>query len=194
MDYFEVPEANPGSDGLCSDNDCPCGYPGARIPRGTGYIYVSQAEVDFRKDARTVREAETKIAMMRAMSKNNVLMFDQNVVTSTLMCEQGARKRGLDLEVAAADARYWWKTGLVPLRATPLAGSGASKAATPPADPEKQTTHASNSSWIRYGCAAVGVILALLVLGKSGGFIGGAIGAGIGYGVGLLIEKMVNRK
>jgi ribosomal protein L24E len=120
MEYFEVPEANPGMDGICSDNECPCGYPGATIPRGTGYIYVSQAVVDFRQDARTVAQAENKMAMMQAMSPGT-MMFGQDVVTSTLMCEQGARKRGLDLEVAAADAKHWWETGLVPLRATPLA-------------------------------------------------------------------------
>jgi TM2 domain-containing membrane protein YozV len=126
MEYFEVPEARPGQDGLCSDNDCPCGYPGARIPRGTGYIYISKAVVDFRRDARTVREAEMKMELMRKRM-NAVIMFDQNTVSSTLMCEQGARKRGLDLAVAAADARYWWETGLVPLRETPLAGSSAVK-------------------------------------------------------------------
>jgi hypothetical protein len=104
MDYFEVPvDVPPGSDGVCSDNDCPCGFPGARIPRGAGYLYVSQTVVGFRRDARTF------------------LVLGQDVATPTLVCEQGARKRGLDLEVAAADARYWWKTGLVPLRATPLA-------------------------------------------------------------------------
>jgi len=41
------------------------------------------------------------------------------------MCEQGAKKRGLDLAMAAADAEYWWKTGLVPLRESPLAKSSA---------------------------------------------------------------------
>jgi ribosomal protein L24E len=119
MEYFEVPEAQPGQDGICSDNDCPCGFPGATIPRGSGYMYVSQAVVDFRKDARTLREAEQKVARMQQSAH---VIFDQNVITSTLMCEQGAKKRGLDLAVAGADAKHWWKTGLVPLRATPLAG------------------------------------------------------------------------
>lgn len=123
MDYFEVPEALPGQDGICSDNDCPCGFPGATIPRGSGYIYISEAVVDFRRDARSVREAEQKMARMQ--QRMNVV-FGQNVVTATLMCEQGARKRGLDLEVAAADARHWWDTGMVPLRATPLAGGTTS--------------------------------------------------------------------
>jgi ribosomal protein L24E len=119
MEYFEVPEARPGEDGICSDNDCPCGFPGAAIPRGSGYMYISESVVDFRRDARTLREAEQKVALMQQRAH---VLFDQNVITSTLMCKQGASKRGLDLEVAAADARHWWETGLVPLRATPLAG------------------------------------------------------------------------
>jgi uncharacterized membrane protein YhaH (DUF805 family) len=124
MEYFEVPEARPGQDAICSDNDCPCGYPGAKIPRGSGYMYISQTVVDFRRDARTLREAEQKIARMQQQMN---ILFDQNVVVSTLMCEQGARKRGLDLDVAAADAKYWWETGLVPLRATPLTDSTEAK-------------------------------------------------------------------
>jgi len=47
----------------------------------------------------------------------------QNLAIPILACKQGATLRGIDLEVAAADAKYWWKTGLVPLRPTPLAGS-----------------------------------------------------------------------
>lgn len=37
-----------------------------------------------------------------------------------LVCERGARLRNLDLKVAAADCRHFWKTGQVPLRATPV--------------------------------------------------------------------------
>jgi len=139
MQFFEVPEAHPGQDGICSDNECPCGYPGATIPRGTGYMYVSKSVVDFRRDALTVKEAAEKMQRMQA---NSFIIFDQNVVTSTIMCEQGARKRGLDLAVAAADAKYWWETGLVPLRETPLANAPASVQApvrtTPPPVPMAQ--------------------------------------------------------
>jgi len=127
MKYMELPEANPGGDGLCSDNDCPCGYPGASIPRGSGYIYISKDVVDFRRDALTIHEANKKITMLRQRLGGGVMMFDQNILAPILMCEQGARKRGLDLEVAAADAKYWWETGLVPLRQTPLAGSTEAK-------------------------------------------------------------------
>jgi len=35
-DYFEV--LMPDGDATCSDNDCPCGDPGASIPHGTGYL------------------------------------------------------------------------------------------------------------------------------------------------------------
>jgi hypothetical protein len=40
-----------------------------------------------------------------------------------LVCEQGAKLRGLDLKVAAEDAKRWWKTGKVSLRPTPMAKS-----------------------------------------------------------------------
>jgi hypothetical protein len=85
-------------------------------------MYVSKEVVDFRRDALTVQASEQKVALMR-QRMGTFILFGQNVITSTLMCEQGAKKRGLDMNVAAADAKYWWKTGLVPLRATPLAGS-----------------------------------------------------------------------
>jgi hypothetical protein len=36
-----------------------------------------------------------------------------------LCCDFAAMQRHLDLDVAAADAKYWWEKSLVPLRATP---------------------------------------------------------------------------
>jgi hypothetical protein len=36
------------------------------------------------------------------------------------MCEECAKSLGLDLDVAAADAKHWWETGLAPLRPTPM--------------------------------------------------------------------------
>jgi hypothetical protein len=135
MQYFEVPKDFVG-DATCSDNDCPCGSPGAKIPPGSGYIYVSQDVVEFRRDALTAQEAKQKIALMR-QKLNGHILFEQNVITATLMCEQGARKRGLDLAVAAADAQYWWKTGLVPLRATSLAGKPTYVPRTDPVSAER---------------------------------------------------------
>ena len=122
MEYFKSSEANPGKDAVCSDNYCPCGFPGTRIPRGSGYMYISQAVVNFRQDARTPEEAKEKIALLK-QSVGSMTIIGQDSTTPTLMCEQGARNRDLDLDVAAADAKHWWETGLVPLRATPLAGT-----------------------------------------------------------------------
>ncbi len=121
MEYFDAPEANPGQDGICSDNECPCGYPGATIPRGTGYLYISKELVEFRRDARTVEQARKKLDRIRASTPGMMVMFDPSVSMPILMCEQGARKRGLNMEVAAADARYWWEHHKAPLRPTPLA-------------------------------------------------------------------------
>lgn len=118
--YYEC-DVPPG-DGLCSDNQCPC--PDVEIPRGTGYLYISQENVELRRqypDLQECREAmQQKVAELRATVGPNVTgMFRSGPI---LVCEQGARLRGLNLEVASADARHWWKTGFVPLRVTPQAG------------------------------------------------------------------------
>lgn len=118
MEYFEV--ERPYGDAYCSDDGCPCGYPGAVIPRGGGYVYISQDLVDFRRDARSLRDAQRKIERMQQQT-GSILILGPGVAVPILMCEQGARRRGLNLQTAAADAKHWWKTGLVPLRPTPLA-------------------------------------------------------------------------
>ena len=97
-------EAIPEDTGYCSDRECPC--PGTPIPRGTGYLYISEEAVEFMR------------AKLRGKVPNNILFVG---VMPVLMCEQGARLRGVDLEVAAADAKRWWDTGKVRLRATPTA-------------------------------------------------------------------------
>jgi len=114
MEYFEadVPTGN----GLCSDNACPC--PEVSIPKGTGYIYIDQSLVDFR------RQYPTLTAARKAMQEKRNEDFGGGVsmfytLGPILVCEEGARLRGLNLEVAAADARHWWETGMAPLRATP---------------------------------------------------------------------------
>lgn len=114
--YFEVPD--PDGDGYCSDNACPC--PDVKIPRGTGYLYVSQEVADFRRNARSVEEAQVKLraAITQALGPGAGHIIG-GLPSAILMCKRGANLRKLDLEVAAADAKYWWKTGLAPLRATP---------------------------------------------------------------------------
>lgn len=117
MEYFESDA--PAGNGLCSDNACPC--PEVSIPRGTGYIYIDQALVDFRRKFPTLAAARKAMQAQHEQRKadfgGGVSMFYS--LGPILVCEEGARLRGLNLEVAAEDARHWWETGQVPLRATP---------------------------------------------------------------------------
>ena len=126
LKYFECDV--PSGDGLCSDNACPCDD--TVIPKGTGYLFIEQNLVDFRRqypkleDARRAKRAEAE-----QLHEQLGLGLFANVtyrLGPILVCEEGARKRNLDLDVAGADARHWWETGQVPLRATPRARDAAS--------------------------------------------------------------------
>lgn len=121
MDFFESDV--PSGDGCCSDNACPC--PEVLIPRGTGYLYIEKDLVNMRRQYPTLASArramQEKGAQLRANFGGGVKGFVR--LGPILVCEQGAKLRHLDLEVAAADASHWWKTGQVPLRVTPVAGS-----------------------------------------------------------------------
>ena len=111
--YFEV--SRPTDSGTCSDNDCPCGYPGTTIPRGTGYLYISPEVVEFRRNAKSEAKATKKLMRLPDI----MVLLDPNAVASPiLMCETAADRRGLDKDQAAADAQHWWRTGKVPLRPT----------------------------------------------------------------------------
>jgi HEAT repeat protein len=108
----------PEGDAVCSDNMCPCQE--EVIPRGSGYLYISQEAADFRSDARTLQEAQKKMKHLK-QQMGGAVFFSVGAITPILMCRQAAELRGLDLAVAAQDARYWWGTGRVPLRKTSLA-------------------------------------------------------------------------
>ncbi len=114
IEYFETPVRH--EDGWCSDDACPCDD--TPIPRGTGYLYVGKEAVEFRADARSMDALAEKIRRMEQAFEKSVVLHP-SVAGGVLICEQAARRRGLDLRVAARDAAYWWKTGLVPLRPTP---------------------------------------------------------------------------
>ena len=119
MEQMEVPV--PRGNGLCWNEDCACGD--VEIPRGGGYLYVSKKLVEFRRDCLGSLEAQLKLARM--VFPPGEFPISQYVLWPVLMCEQGARQRGLDMDVAAEDARRFWETGLVPMRPTPLAGQAA---------------------------------------------------------------------
>jgi len=40
-----------------------------------------------------------------------------------LVCNQGIGRLDIDSEIASQDAKHWWKTGLIPLRPSPIAQS-----------------------------------------------------------------------
>jgi len=117
--YMEL--ERPEGDGQCSDNECPCGILGTIIRRGEGYIYISQQVVDIRRDCPTNEQVTKKLERLAKTMGIGTMLAQAGVFTPIVMCEQGAKKRGIDLEVAGEDARYWWETGLVPLRVTPKA-------------------------------------------------------------------------
>lgn len=123
LNSFEV--RLPSGDGRCSDNDCPCPPPGTPLPHGSGFLYIDPTAVDFRKDARTEEALKRKWARIQEDFRRRrvTILPDPAVYKAILMCEQGAKKRHLDLKVAAEDARLAWTEGRAPLRATPKSGS-----------------------------------------------------------------------
>ncbi len=117
MEYFEIQV--PDGNGRCSDIECPCPEPGMVIPRGTGYLYISHEAVSFRRDCPSLQQFREK--MTRIQNKSTFQVFaSPELIAPLLVCEESARRRELDLEVAASDAKHWWETGQVPLRSTPL--------------------------------------------------------------------------
>jgi len=109
----------PIGDGLCSDRDCPC--PEVKIPRGTGYAYISEDLVKSRYNARSLYKLRENIRKRLTGLGEQVgtTILAPSLTSPLLMCELGAALRGIDLDVAAADAKLWWETNLAPLRSTP---------------------------------------------------------------------------
>jgi len=92
VEYFSF--AIPSGTATCGDGECSCSK--EPIPTGAGYLYVSNLAVREHRD----NGGKIKTAPM-------------------LLCREAAKRRDLDLEVAAQDAAHWWATGSVALRATP---------------------------------------------------------------------------
>ena len=117
MEYFysEVPKWG----GLCSDPACPCDE--TSIPVGQGYLYIPRELCAFRWDCRTMDEVATKMERLQKES-GTFLMMGHGIINPILVCEIGAKKRQLNLEIAGQDAKHWWATGMVPFRPTPRVG------------------------------------------------------------------------
>jgi hypothetical protein len=124
----ETYEVGPLSDGaVCSDPECPCAE--VSVPRGGGYLYTSRETVAFRKTRRSLVEVQEALASFgKLLSQGRAAeagaieaVFRAKKHNGILMCETGARRRGVDLSVAASDAKMLWDSGRAPLRETPLA-------------------------------------------------------------------------
>lgn len=112
--FFEGLPPHTG-DGLCSDPECPC--PEVKIPRGTGYAYISEELVNARYNARSLDRLQENIKSLIGQEAH--ALVPSSLTSPLVMCELGAALRGVDLDVAAADAKLWWETNLAPLRPTP---------------------------------------------------------------------------
>ncbi|MCJ7716231.1 MAG: hypothetical protein MUO54_06900, partial [Anaerolineales bacterium] len=123
--YFIVEP--PKGDGLCDDNACPC-WGMEPIPRGEGYLYIPMRVVNNRRSARTesALEHSTNREIRNTAGFLGATVVQQGANFPIYCCREGAKLRGLDLQIAAKDAAFWLDTGLVPLRPTPKAGSSAS--------------------------------------------------------------------
>jgi hypothetical protein len=124
MEYFEDGIWGPKGNGRCGEEDCPCG--GAEIPRGEGYLYVSRQIVEFRRRFRSHQEAVEQMDRLVREKYGRPVSYAMRI-GPTLLCRRAAKAKGIDLDIAAADAKLWWVSGNVPLRATPMAGSGLAK-------------------------------------------------------------------
>jgi hypothetical protein len=88
------------------------------MPPAKGYLYIPTSIIDSRRDCPTLKELQDKINRMQH-SLEATIVPAKNVFAPTVLCEQGARLRNLDLAVAASDYDMWTRTGKVPFRATP---------------------------------------------------------------------------
>lgn len=122
--YFQVPVPK-SPRYLCSDNSCPCPGTERLVPGKTGFLCITDEIVESHSDALTDKEFIKKMRArlnIKADAHGVRAMANlQGIGIPLFMCEDGARQRGLDLRVAAADAEYVSMTGWCPLRPTPKA-------------------------------------------------------------------------
>ncbi|CAN5537184.1 hypothetical protein BH10PLA1_BH10PLA1_20800 [soil metagenome] len=129
MHYFTgKSRPKPGDEVRCTDRGCGCG--GSLLSPSRSYLYVSAEAAAFRVDAPSYEAAKRKIDKLKA-SGNVAVLGHRSQWTGLMICEMSAKRRGLNLTVANADATHWWSTGQMPLRATPMAGQRESNVLIP---------------------------------------------------------------
>ncbi len=118
MEYFSNGPIGLRVNAQCSDNACLC--TSTPFKTGEGYLYVSEEAVKLRKKARRMTEAQDMINGLRG-GVDATVHFDPVLWSGIMVCKRAAIARGLNLTVAADDAKQWWTTGKMPLRPTPMA-------------------------------------------------------------------------
>ncbi len=116
--YFAEP---PPAGGRCSDNDCPCGTPGALVSSGSGYLIVTEEIVRWRANARSPEALRSKLDHLNSQSQQNRMFQSEThfAPRAILCCDRSPLLKTYDRQVAAWDAIFWWEHGLIPLRQTP---------------------------------------------------------------------------
>ena len=118
VQYFEVP-VTATDRFLCSDNECPCSGTEPLVPGKTGFLFISSAVVEMRKDARSEAEIGAKLERMSQKLGGAKIFADVGTTRPIFVCRQGAERLGLNLAMAAQDAKMWVETSRCPLRPTP---------------------------------------------------------------------------
>jgi len=126
--YFEVPVQVTSF--RCSDRECLCAGTDELIPGKTGYLLITEEIIQLRKDALKWEELTTKLRKVQA-NTDSIISFHSFHVNPIFMCKESALNHGINLEIAASDAKRWADSGLCPLRATPINTSLKEKEWTP---------------------------------------------------------------
>lgn len=61
-----------------------------------------------------------QVKIPRGLGYIYVVQNPNGTFAANLTCDVGAKLRMLNLEISRSDAQYWWNTGMVPKRVTPL--------------------------------------------------------------------------
>jgi len=98
----------------CSDNECLCTY--TTMPPAQGYLWIKPDVANTRIQCLSLT------ALHGYLTTSGLSRIDEirRCCLPMVVCEEAAKRRNLDLEVASSDYSSWVNTGIVPCRATPL--------------------------------------------------------------------------
>lgn len=102
---------------FCADNECPCDY--TTMPPAKGYLWITPEVAGTRMTCLSLTSLH---GYLKASAISGIDEITKRCFP-LVVCEQAAKRRNLNLEVASSDFDSWVKTGKVPCRATPLVSS-----------------------------------------------------------------------